>query len=258
MKMRITLSGFEHFEVGRANVLAASGLASTIRDILKTQTLYEYAASVPDKLVMRGRAPVYVIPFGSMGIRVAVRHAMRGGWLAKILHDRFFPPTRGLRELINALRLRMAGIATPEILGVVSYSAGGIFRRSDVITRFIDSGADLAAVFGDARNDAERRRILDAVARLLARMSAGGVQHPDLNLKNVLITPATDGYEAYLLDVDRVHFHAGNDPMVARANLDRLLRSLTKWREAPDTRRDALSDSDVQYLTLSAMALGTK
>ena len=258
MKMRIALPGFEHFQVGAANVLAIASLTPALRDILSTQTLHDYAAAVPERLTLRGRAPVYVIPFGPLQLRVAIRHAMRGGWLARLLHDRFLPPTRGLRELVNAIRLRMAGIATPDVIGIVSYRAGGIFRRSDVMTRFIEGGVDLDAVFRDARNDAERRRILDAVAHLLARMAAAGAQHPDLNLKNVLITASTDGYEAYLLDVDRVHFHAGNDPMVARANLDRLLRSLTKWRQAPGVRPDALSDGDFEYLTLGAMALGTK
>jgi hypothetical protein len=252
MMMRISLPGFQQFRVGRANALVANGLAQTIHDILTTQSLYQYAAAVPDKVTLHGRAPVYIIPMAGVHGRVAVRHAMRGGWIARITKDRFLPPTRGLRELVNTLRLRMVGIPSPDVLGIVSYAAGGPFRRSDVVTRYVEDGADLAAVFGDARNDAERRRILDAVARLLAQMTAAGVQHPDLNLKNILITAAQDGYTAHLLDVDRVHFHVPNDPMVARANLDRLLRSLTKWRNAPTTRRDALSESDFQYLTLGA------
>jgi hypothetical protein len=82
------------------------------------------------------------------------------------------------------------------------------------------------------------------------RLAAAGAQHPDLNLKNVLISSRDDGYSAYLLDVDRVAFHVPGDPMVARANLDRLLHSLRKWSAKPDTRADAISEGDFQYLTL--------
>lgn len=246
--IRIALSGYEHMRVGRANVLAATPVATAVREIVERETLYHYASRAEEKVVLHGRAPVYVIPFGAL--RVAVRHVMRGGGLAPLLRDRFLPPTRVLRELVNAVRLQLSGVHTPDVLAVVIYPAGGLFRRADVMTHYME-GIDLAAVLSDARNDAQRRPILDAVAALLARMAAAGAQHSDLNLKNVLITSTSDGYTAAVLDVDRVHFHVPNDPLVARANLERLLRSLRKWRAHAGTRAGALLDDDLDYLTLA-------
>lgn len=247
-------TGYEHMVVGNANALVTRTLAPALRDILQTGTLYAHAARTPGALVLQGRAPVYAVQLGPLTDRVAVRHVMRGGMVGRVLKDRFLPPTRVARELAAAFRLRMAGVPTPDVLAVVTYTSNRILRRADVVTRFVEGGADLAAVFGDERNNDQRHPILDAVARLLARLTAAGAQHPDLNLKNILITSAENGYVAHVLDVDRVHFHIPDDPLVARANLDRLLRSLRQWRARTAPGRSAFSDDDIAYLSLAATA----
>jgi len=250
--IRIVLSGYEHMRPNGKDVLVAAPLAPWVKDIIQTGTLYDYAAAAEGALAFQGRAPVYVIPFGSDGIRVAVRHVMRGGLIGKFIRDRFFPPTRALREMVTSIRLRMAGVPTPEVLAIATYPAWGPFRRADVMTRYLDGSADLATVFGDARNDPQRRPILDAVIRLLMQLTAAGAQHPDLNLRNILILATDDGYAASVLDVDRIHFHVPGDPMIARANLDRLTRSLRKWRARTGARANALPDADLDYLAGAA------
>jgi 3-deoxy-D-manno-octulosonic acid kinase len=151
---------------------------------------------------------------------------MRGGLLAALNTDLFLPPTRALRELITSLRLRSAGVATPEVIAFAVYRAGAIFRRSDVITREID-GTDLGSIL-TADGSAERRsESLEAAAVLVASLSHAGAHHPDLNLRNILVT----GGVAYILDVDRIRFHVPGDPIVLRANIERLERSLRKRRE---------------------------
>lgn len=250
----IPITGYEHVSVNNSNVLVVNSLASVLREILSNETIYAYAQRAPDALVFQGRAPVYAIALPQVTGRAVIRHVMRGGFMGRILRDRFLPPTRVARELASAFRLRLGGVPTPEVLAVVTYSAGRLLRRADVLTRFVAGGADLSAVFGDARNDAQRRPMLDAVAQLLTRLTACGAQHPDLNLKNVLITSGAEGYVAHVLDVDRVHFHVPGDPLVARANLDRLTRSLRQWRLRHDTRSGALSDEDISYLSLAAAA----
>ena len=250
----IPIVGYEHVTVGGANILVTKSLAAATRAILEHDTLYSFAAKDPNALVFQGRAPVYAIALPPLSGRVAVRHVMRGGFVGRLLHDRFLPPTRVARELTAAFRLRLGGVPTPEVLAVGTYAAGGFFRRADVVTRFVEGSADLSAVFGDMRNDAQRHPILDAVAKLLLRLTATGAQHPDLNLKNVLITSSDDGYVAHVLDVDRVHFHVPGDPLVARANIERLMRSLRQWRTRLAPRTNALSDDDISYLALAVAA----
>src|SRR6185437_3193187 len=134
----IPITGYEHITVDGANILVARAMAETTRTILEHDTLYTYASKVPDALVLQGRAPVYAIGFPRLSGRVAVRHVMRGGFVGRVLHDRFLPPTRVARELTAAFRLRLGGVPTPDVLAVGTYPAGGFFRRADVVTRFVE------------------------------------------------------------------------------------------------------------------------
>ncbi|HXV18059.1 MAG TPA: hypothetical protein VD758_14825, partial [Gemmatimonadaceae bacterium] len=70
------------------------------------------------------------------------------------------------------------------------------------------------------------------------------------NARNVLISwDATEGAVAHVLDVDRIRFHVPGDPMVSRANLARLERSLSKLRER---ERLGVSERDIELIREAA------
>lgn len=247
--VRLLIQGYEQSVTENGNLVSTREFMPHLQDILKSgKTLHEYGASHPDALKFMGRGPVYVVRIGLSGAQIAIRHSMRGGLLARFNKDIFLPPTRALRELMASARLRAYGIQTPEVVAIAIYKAGPLLRRTDVLTRFVTGGADLAAILGDPRNDSQRRAILLAVSYLVRQLNAAGVQHPDLNLKNVLVSSEESGYVAHILDIDRVHFHVPNDPNIARANIDRLVESLKKWRSADASRMNSLTDGDISYL----------
>jgi len=195
--------------------------------------------------------PAYAISLPNGGGDVVVRHAMRGGALGRTGSDLFFPPTRALRELINSLRLRLAGVPTPEVVAFVTYNAGRIFRRSDVATREIKDGHDLSVVLREVPSGEHRVECLLASGKLLASLARVGAHHPDLNVRNILITwDETAGARAHVLDVDRIRFHMPSDPMVANANIARLERSLRKVRE-----RDGIEVTDDEIEMVRGAAL---
>lgn len=244
----ISIPSYERFAVGHARVVATRACAASIRTVLGSERLYDYAARQPDAVPLVGRAPVFAINLpGSCG-RVVVRHNMRGGWMAKLSDDVFVFPTRGFRELIASLRLRASGVSTPEVVAYISYPLNWVLRRSDTATREISDGHDLAVALAKITDHAHRVMVLDAVAKLLRALTQAGAHHPDLNLKNVLLTAGHgEGLDAHVLDVDRVHFTAPGSPLVAKANLDRLIRSLRKWR---DNNELPYSAEDEEYLRL--------
>src|SRR2546423_4122091 len=244
----ITIPSYERFEVGGARVVAAVGCAAGIREVLNEERLYEFAARQADAIPLVGRAPVFAINLpGSCG-RVVVRHNMRGGWMAKVSKDLFVLPTRGFRELIASLRLRANGVSAPEVVAYVSYPKNWVLRRSDVATREIANGHDLSVALAKVTDHAHRVMVLDAIAKLLRALTHAGAHHPDLNLKNVLLTAGEgEGLDAYVLDVDRVRFSSPGSPLVAKANLDRLIRSLRKWR---DLHELPYSAEDEEFLRL--------
>lgn len=247
----LRIPSYERFEVRGARVIAAATCAASMRGILEREGLYEFASRQPDAVPLLGRAPVFAVNLPGNCGRAVVRHNMRGGWAAKISKDLFVLPTRGFRELIASLRLRASGVSTPEVLAYVSYPKNIVLRRSDVATREIPNGHDLSVALARVTDHNHRVMVLDAVAKVLRALTRAGAHHQDLNLKNVLLT-AGDGpdLDAHVLDVDRVRFSSPGSPLVAKANLDRLIRSLRKWR---DLHELPYSAEDEEYLRLRSV-----
>ena len=242
------IPGYKRFEVRGARVIAANACAAGIGGVLDREELYEFAARQPDAVPLVGRAPVFAVTLPGNCGRVVVRHNMRGGWMAKISKDLFVLPTRGFRELNASLRLRARGVSTPEVVAYVSYPKNIVLRRSDVATREIPNGHDLSVVLAKVTDHNHRVMVLDAIVKLLKSLAQAGAHHQDLNLKNVLLTAGDGpGLDAHVLDVDRVQFSVPGSPLVAKANLDRLIRSLRKWRDLHDLPYTA---EDEEYLRL--------
>ena len=153
------------------------------------------------------------------------------------------------------MRLRLAQVPTPEVVAFVTYRAGPIFRRSDVATREIKDGHDLSVVLKEVPSGDQRSQCLAATGTLLALLARVGAHHPDLNVRNVLLTwDDSHGARAHVLDVDRIRFHVPADPMVARANLERLERSLKKVRERDDI---SITDDEIESIRTSASVSAT-
>lgn len=242
--------GYRPFTVGGARVVALDALAGTVRAALGPEsapvTLYAYAARHPRARPLLGRAVAYAVPLPDAHTRVVVRRSRHGGLLAPLTGDRFLPPTRAPHELRIALRLEAAGIPTPEVVAYATYPAGPVLRRSDVATREISHGRDLAVALLATIDPVLKREMLEVTATLLRAMAAAGARHPDLNLKNVLLAPDdADRLRAIVLDVDRVRFGAPGDPSIGDANFERLARSARKWRELYGA---AIDEDDLRLL----------
>ena len=241
-----TLPGYAKIRVKDARGLVLETCHDVLETILGTDTLYSYAAIQPEVRRFPGRAPVYAISLPDGCGDIVVRHAMRGGALAGLDTDLFLPPTRGLRELVNSLRLRLSGVSTPEVVAFVTYRAGPLLRRGDVATREIPNGHDLSRVLSEIEPGDQRDACMRAVGLLLRDLARAGAHHPDLNLRNVLVTwDGVEGAKAHVLDVDRIRFHVPGDPMVARANRQRLERSIRKWRDSVGSQ---VTDADTSLL----------
>ena len=248
MIVGLTIPSYERFEVGGARVIVAAKCASSVRGVLERERLYEFAARQPDALPLVGRGPVFAVNLPGDCGRVVVRHNMRGGWMAKLSKDLFVLPTRGFRELVASLRLRASGVSTPEVVAYVSYPKNFVLRRSDVATREIPNGHDLSVALAKITDHDHRVMVLEAIVSLLKALTKAGAHHQDLNLKNVLLTAGEGpGLDAHVLDVDRVRFSSPGSPLVAKANLDRLIRSLRKWR---DLHSLPYSTEDEEFLRL--------
>ena len=242
-------AGYERFRVGPSEVVAVAPLAPVIRDLLTESTLHSFAKTHPRARPLAGRGISFAVTLPDARTNVVVRHNQHGGMLAPITGDIFFPPTRAPRELNTALRLAQHAVPTPEVLAYALYPVGGIFRRSDVMTREIQRSKDLAVALLGPVDDATKQKLLGATAQLLRAMTSAGAQHPDLNLKNILLEPSGDGYRAHLLDVDRVVWSPPGSAGVTARNMARLARSARKWRDLYGAN---IQESDLAWLAAEA------
>jgi 3-deoxy-D-manno-octulosonic acid kinase len=221
--------GYVRLSVGEVEVVSAERLADAVRSAMESprRTLHDYARSHRQARAFAGRGLAYSAPLPGTSERVVVRHNRHGGLLAPLTRDLFTSPTRAPIELDASLRLRAAGVPTPEIVAYATYPAAAGLRRVDVATAEITGAFDLSVVLTGS-DVSLRARAWAAVVQLLGRLSAAGARHHDLNVKNVLLRTDAGVLEAMVLDVDRVTFERGD---VTAPNVARLSRSARKWRE---------------------------
>lgn len=229
MTARDVPAGYVPLQHGGARAIVRSDAAEVLHHALSSGTLHAFAAGHPARRELRGRAIAFAIPLLDT-LRVVVRHNTHGGLLARLTGDRFLAPTRAPRELAASLRLSAGGIATPAVVAIVRYPAGGPLERSDVATVEVPDATDLAAVLAGpaALHDAAAA----ATGALFAGLAEVGAHHEDLNIKNVLLQPAGARFRAFVLDVDRVVFRDAAPPSVMERNWRRFARSARKWRAA--------------------------
>jgi len=221
---------FVRFAVGRAEVVCARHVADGVRAALDHGTLYRYAEAHPHVRALAGRGIAYAVPLPKSDERIVVRHNRHGGMFAPLTRDLFRRPTRAPHELNTSERLRAAGVATPVMLGYILYHVIPGVVRADIFSREIRDSFDLSGIL-ISPEPADVLHAWSATHRLVAALADAGARHRDLNVKNILLhrTPA-HGFDAYVLDVDRVEFT--EDRLEANeANIARLMRSARKWQE---------------------------
>ena len=220
-------SGYVRKLIGDTTVVAHGSVLTYFEEMLhRHATLYAWAEAQPRKRAMQGRTTAWAVALPEVDVGVVVRHSTHGGLLAPVTKDVFRNP-RAPDELRRSWTMRHVGIPTPRILGYALYPLlGGQFSRADVVTREVPDSADLERVLTADEPRFDRTACIDATVTLLRRLARTWAYHPDLNLKNVLLSPS-EGAEpiAYALDVDTLRFAEKHAEWM---NVARLLRSARK------------------------------
>lgn len=176
-----------------------------------------------------GRAPHPVVRVGE-DLWVVKRY-LRGGLVARWNRDRYLDPGRFFRELEVCRHAVSRGVPTVETIGLVlRRESGGLFRAWAVLP-MVGTGATLVETL--EVGDRPEARAFVAAGQSVRRMHEAGIDHPDLNLRNVLVdrgAPPAGEPRALLLDWDRARILSDPDPALAHRNLLRLYRSALKGR----------------------------
>jgi 3-deoxy-D-manno-octulosonic acid kinase len=191
--------------LGPVDVVAQADAVAMITERFKSaDSLYDAAAKDPASEHMEGRRRVYFLPVGD-NRRWVIRRLHHGGVLAGLTRDLFWRggTPRPLNELLLAAALRTEGINTPSVVAACVYPRG-CFYRGEVAREEIRHAVDLARfLFDPQRQDSLRRAALHATGVLVRRLHDVGIHHPDLNLRNILVSYERDALQTHVIDLEK-------------------------------------------------------
>ena len=153
-----------------------------------------------------------------------LRHYLRGGLIARLLHDQYFwtglHKTRPFLEQKAIEQALHHKLPVPEVVAF-NVQKQGLFYRASIISRYINNQGTLASFLYD--NELSDKLWFE-IGKLIKRLHQANIFHADLNANNILINEAG---EFYIIDFDKAEIISS---MVASAekNVQRLLRSLLK------------------------------
>jgi 3-deoxy-D-manno-octulosonic acid kinase len=226
---------------GRARLWVRGDVAEFAAGLIREAgSLYLGVAKSPDATSLRGRDVAYSVPAPAGG-RWMVRRLRHGGMLSSATRGLFlrWAGNRPQNELIISCALARRGIPTPAVVAAVIYPAGP-FYRGEVAREFVEARGDLAGCLFDpelARPD-ERTALMGAAGTLVGNLHKAGLDHPDLNLRNILIVsrPGTDALEAWILDLEKCRLARDLPGRAREAMLARLRRSVSRFEAASGIR----------------------
>ncbi len=176
----------------------------------------------------RGRGSTPIVPV-SPELRVVLRRYQHGGTLAGLTGSRLLGPSRALKELEVTARAESYGAPVPHVLCLVLWPVLGPLWSALIGTREESQVQDLHEVMVTLEDAGARRRVLREVGSAIRRLHEAGVEHRDLQLRNILVGLGPPP-RIVLVDLDRARFHPRGTMSSGRraSNLGRLARSAVK------------------------------
>lgn len=231
------LAEFVELRDGRVRGLVRSGYEQHAERLGLAGDPTAAAASIPGG---RTAHPLVALDGGE---RALVRRYHRGGAMRHLNRSRYFLGHRSYHELRVTEMARAAGVRVPVVLAAVE-RRHALGYHAWLATLWIPHAEDLVGWLA-AGSSAAGETALERVGRQAGMMHAGGVAHPDLNLRNVLVSthggderelqiPRSargdgEGPAVYLIDFDRGRAFPGPVPEPRRRrDLERLARSARK------------------------------
>ncbi|MFG6668113.1 3-deoxy-D-manno-octulosonic acid kinase [Halomonas sp. HNIBRBA4712] len=165
-----------------------------------------------------------------------LRPYRRGGLAAQVSEKRYLwlgaERTRAFRELRLTAALFDQGLPVPRPVAAGVRRLGASYEAA-LITVRIEGARALASRLSEGSAD---EALLERVGEMIARFHNSGLDHVDLNARNILID---DQDAPWLIDFDRCRLRAAGSWQTS--NLERLTRSVAKFSPACDAAMCAIS-----------------
>jgi len=214
-----SLDGYVRVDVEDGELWLAEGFADTAAEFgLSERSRWESLIAAGEA---GGRGKIAFIE--NSGRSVVLKQLRRGGVAAPLWRDRFPSRERLMGNLSIPCRARERGVATPAALALLVVGGPpGLWRGWLAIEAVLAARDMRRRVLESPPTAAEWVEVL-SVARLL---HDAGIEHPDLNLGNLLVDEAGRGW---VVDLDGCTAHP--DPLDVDCRVDAIRRIERSYRK---------------------------
>lgn len=201
------------------------------QDMDKLFNLYKDAEKL--NVSYHGRTPCKTILMESLNNEsFVVRDYWHGGLFGKILRDFFWDRLRPLKELSICEVASKSGVKTTEVIAIVKNKIMGPLYKCQLVSKEITCAIDLMVLLLNPEKIqfiAQKRQIINKVAKAVKEMHDAGIYHADLHLKNILVQFAEGGeINVYIIDLDKSKQQEKISIYKRMKNIMRLDRSVEK------------------------------
>ena len=178
----------------------------------------------------RGRGVMTRLTIG--GRQAIGKRALHGGLLGPLLGGVYYGHGRIEAVARAALRLRSAGVPTPDVIAAGWRPIAGPFCALALLTETVPDALSLhEGLLASLPTPGRRRALLRAAGETVRAMHDAGFRHADLNLANLVAEGGPGRPRVQVIDLDGGRFATGIPDRAAAGNLRRLLRSWEKFIE---------------------------
>ena len=211
--------GFRIDTADRATIWYRHDLSFSVGDTLFDPLWVRENTQVRGAGVGRGQAMIFTYHDKSM----VLRYYRRGGMLGRLNKDLYLRTTsnrsRGYQELNLLAQMQSLKLPVPNPFAA-RFVPSGIMYRADILIEEIPS----AKTFFDAlRDDSLDAEAWASLGGTIARFHANGIDHTDLNIRNILLDQNS---KFWLIDFDKCSRRKAGG--WSQSNLARLKRSIEK------------------------------
>ena len=211
--------GFRIDTADRATIWYRHDLSFSVGDTLFDPLWVRENTQVRGAGVGRGQAMIFTYHDKSM----VLRYYRRGGMLGRLNKDLYLRTTsnrsRGYQELNLLAQMQSLKLPVPNPFAA-RFVPSGIMYRADILIEEIPS----AKTFFDAlRDDSLDAEAWASLGGTIARFHANGIDHTDLNIRNILLDQNS---KFWLIDFDKCSRRKAGG--WSQMNLSRLKRSIEK------------------------------
>lgn len=181
-----------------------------------------------------GRGTVYFRSLNkpSGNINVVVKKYQRGGMIRhfnkSLYWHNHYRQSRVWLEFGLLVNMTSMGLPVPIPVAGMTQRKFPLCYESTIVTKEIENAVTLADRLKQGSVDYNLWR---RIGETIKRFHAANIYHADLNASNILLA---DNGNVYLIDFDKGQLMSTDQGAWKKGNLDRLLRSLQKYRRVDD------------------------